>query len=97
MSSIKMPEVAHQLKARSLHYRKMARKKFSKRKEETRVSFTFQSLHQEVMNAVSDEIASMWFNENDTDEDLNNGNSTFIMGTFKCNNNACSGTDKGLS
>ena len=66
----------------------MARKKFYKR--ETRVSFMFPSLHQDVTNAVSEEITSVWFHEKDSDRDSNNKYSTHVMGRFVCNNNACS-------
>ena len=68
----------------------MARKKFSKLKGETRISFMFPSLHQDVVNAVSDEITSTWFHDKDSDRDSNNEYSTHVMGKFNCNNNACS-------
>jgi Zinc-binding domain len=68
----------------------MTRKKFCKLKGEKRVSFMFPSLHQDVMNAVSDDIASTWFHEMDSDRDSNNEYSTHVMGKFKCNNHACS-------
>jgi len=55
-----------------------------------RTSLMFPSLHQDVINAVSDEIASTWFHEKDSDRDSNNEYSTHVMGKFKCNNNACS-------
>jgi hypothetical protein len=67
----------------------MARKKSSKPKGESRTSFMFPSLHQKVMEAVTDEIASAWFHPNDTDTDSNNNYSTNVMGRFKCNNDAC--------
>ncbi|KAH8699374.1 zinc-binding domain-containing protein [Phaeosphaeriaceae sp. PMI808] len=68
----------------------MAKKKFSKPKAETRTSFMFPSLHEEIVNVVSGEIASAWFHENDSDEDSNYKYSTHVMGKFKCKNNACS-------
>ncbi|PVH90235.1 hypothetical protein DM02DRAFT_683304 [Periconia macrospinosa] len=64
----------------------MARKKFYKPKGETRASFMFPLLHQDVVNAVSDKIASTWFHEKNSDTDSNNEYSTCVMGKFKCNN-----------
>jgi len=66
----------------------MARKKSSKR--ETKTFFMFPSLHQNVEEAVSDEIASAWFQGKNSDRDSNNEYSTHVMGKFKCDNNACS-------
>ena len=68
---------------------KMARKKYPKPKGETRTSFMYPSLHEEVMNAVSDKIASPKFHQNDSDKDANNQYATHVMGKFKCSNNAC--------
>ena len=68
----------------------MARKKFSKSKGETMTSFMFPSLHQDVVNAVSDEITSTWFHKEDSDKNSNNEYSTHVMAKFKCNNDACS-------
>jgi hypothetical protein len=68
----------------------IARNKYSKSKGETKTSFMFPLLHQHVVNAVSDKIASTWFHQNDSDTDSNNERSTHVMGKFKCNNNACS-------
>jgi hypothetical protein len=67
----------------------MARNKSSRHKRETRTSFMFPSLHQDVTNAVSDDIAWTWFQENDSDNDSNNKHSTHVMGTFRCNNYNC--------
>jgi hypothetical protein len=69
---------------------KFAKKKKKSPKEETRTSFTFPLLHQDVMNVISDEITSARFLENDSDEYSNNESSTNVMGKFKCNNDACS-------
>lgn len=66
----------------------MARTKFRKLNGGT--SFMYPSLHQDIVNAVSDEITSTWFNEKDTDRDSNNEYSTHVMGRFKCYNNTCS-------
>lgn len=68
----------------------MARKKPFTLKEETRTSFMFPSLHQNIVNAVSDEVASTWFHERDSDRDSNNEYRTHVMGKFKCKNNDCS-------
>ena len=68
---------------------KMA-KKFPKPKGETRTSFMFPSFHQDVVNSVSDEIASTRFHKNDSNRDSNNEYSTHVMGKFKCNNDSCS-------
>ena len=67
----------------------MARKKSSKRKEGAR-TLLIPWLHQEVVDAVSDEIAPAWFHENDSDEDSNNSWPTSVMGRFECSNNGCS-------
>jgi hypothetical protein len=64
----------------------MARNKSSKPKGETRTSFMFLSLHQDVTNAVSNDIAWTWFPENDSDNDSNNKHSAHVMGRFRCNN-----------
>ena len=50
----------------------------------------FPSLHQDVVDAVCDTVASTWFHKKDSDSDSNNEYSTHVMGKFKCNNNACS-------
>lgn len=68
----------------------MAKKKSSKSKGETRTSFMFLALHQDVVNAVSDAITPVWFQEKDSDAGSNNKHPTNVMGKFKCNNNACS-------
>jgi hypothetical protein len=68
----------------------MARKKRSKPKGETRTSFTFPSLHQDVSNAVSNKIHSTWFSKKGSDEDSNNKYSTHVMGKFRCDNDGCS-------
>ena len=57
---------------------------------ETRVTFMFPSLHQDVLNAVSDDFISAWFHEQDSDRDSNNEYSTHVMGKFKCNDSTCS-------
>jgi hypothetical protein len=46
-------------------------------------------LHQDVVSAVSDEIASPRFRKEDSDSGACNIYSTHVMGKFECNNNAC--------
>ncbi|KAH8798600.1 zinc-binding domain-containing protein [Xylogone sp. PMI_703] len=53
-------------------------------------SFMFPLLHQDVSNAVSNEIGSVWFNNKGGNEDCNNKYSTNVMGKFRCNNDRCS-------
>ncbi|KAF2682588.1 hypothetical protein K458DRAFT_432577 [Lentithecium fluviatile CBS 122367] len=67
----------------------MPGKKSSKPKAETRTSFMFPSLHQDVMEAIADQIPSARFYPHDSDRGSNNKYSTNVMGKFKCNNNAC--------
>ena len=67
----------------------MVRKKGNKPKEDRKTSYMFPSLHQGVVNAVSDEIASPNFRMDDSDNAAHNRYSTNGMGTFKCNNNVC--------
>ena len=50
----------------------------------------FPSLHQDIVNAVSDDITSIWFHDEDTDRASDKEYSTHIVGRFKCYNNACS-------
>ena len=68
----------------------MARKKRSRPEGETRTSITFPSLHQDVSNAVSNEIHSTWFSEKGGDDDSENKYSTNVMGKFRCHNDDCS-------
>lgn len=68
----------------------MARKKPSKSKRDTRSSWTFPLLHQDVSNAVSDAITSPWFNTTNDDKDFWAKYSTYVMGKFQCDNDACS-------
>ena len=68
----------------------MARKKTSKPQQETRISFMFPSLHQDVSNAVSDAIASTWFSEKENGKDSHVDYPTYVMGKFTCNNDDCS-------
>jgi hypothetical protein len=53
----------------------------------------FSSLHQNVVNAVTNEVTSIWFHENNSDRDSNNKYSTHVMGKFRCNNNICPQSD----
>lgn len=67
---------------------KMTKKKSGKPVRGT--SFMFPSLHQKIVKAVSDDKISTWFHRNNSNEGSNNEYSTYVMGRFKCNNNACS-------
>jgi len=67
----------------------MVKKKRTKHEQETRASFMFPSLHQDVSKAVSNEIHSTWFNKTGSDNDSNNKYSTNVMGKFRCNNDSC--------
>ncbi len=69
---------------------RMARKKSSKANEETKTSFMYPGLHQDVENAVSDKIHSVRFHKQDSDTRANNNHPTHVTGKFTCNNNACS-------
>jgi hypothetical protein len=65
----------------------MVQKKTNRRKADKGTSYMFPSLHRDVVNAVSDQIASPKFHPEDSA--ANNTYSTNVMGTFKCTNNAC--------
>jgi hypothetical protein len=57
--------------------------------QETREFFMFPGLHPNVTDAVSPEISSIWFNEDDHDDNFDHERLTNVMGKFVCNNNAC--------
>jgi hypothetical protein len=67
----------------------MAKKKSSKPKGETRTSFMFPSLHEDVVKAVSHRMASPWFCTSDSDRGTNNEYTTHVMGKFTCKKKAC--------
>lgn len=50
----------------------------------------YPSLHQQIADAVSDEIPQIWFNKDDNHIDCNNEYTTHIMGRFICYNKSCS-------
>lgn len=50
----------------------------------------FPLFHQDVSNAVSDAITSPWFNSTDSNKDSYVKYSTYVMGKFQCDNDACS-------
>jgi hypothetical protein len=56
---------------------------------ETRELFMFPELHPNVADAVSTDISSTWFNENDEDETFDQQWFTHVMGSFMCNNGTC--------
>lgn len=68
----------------------MPRKKSYKSTRDTRSSYMFPDLHQDVSNAVSDEGLSPWFKNTDNDRGSSDKYSTFVMGRFQCDHNACS-------
>jgi hypothetical protein len=55
-----------------------------------KTSYMFPLLHQDVVIAVSGEIASPLFHPDDSDSAANITYSTNVMGKFKCTNNTCS-------
>lgn len=52
-------------------------------------SFMFPGLHENVLEAISGEISSFSFNENDNDAGIEHEHSTNIVGKFKCRNKSC--------
>lgn len=74
---------------------KMVRKKHSKPKGETRTSFTFPSLHQNVVKAVAEARISTWYCENNLNKAYDNQYTTHVMGKFRCTNSSCSTTGWG--
>jgi hypothetical protein len=67
----------------------MVQKKTNRRKA-AKETYMFPSLHQDVVNAVSGQIALPQFHPDNSDSAANNTYSTNVMGTFKCTDNACS-------
>jgi hypothetical protein len=67
----------------------MAKKKFSKSKGETRATFMFPSLHEDVVDAVSYSMASIWFCESNSDRGANNKYTTHVMGKVRCMKGTC--------
>ncbi|KAI1414348.1 zinc-binding domain-containing protein [Hypoxylon sp. FL1857] len=57
-------------------------------KQEGKASYTYQSLHRNVAEAVSDEIPKTWFNSKD--DKPSKIYTTHVMGKFKCKNGGCS-------
>jgi hypothetical protein len=67
----------------------MARKKHSRGNMETRTSFMFESLHGRVVDAVSNEIPTIWFKRQDTSNGSIEEYPTHVMGRFGCKNKEC--------
>ncbi|KAK1978796.1 zinc-binding domain-containing protein [Colletotrichum cereale] len=65
----------------------MAKKKSFRSMAET--SFEYPSLHEEVSEAVSEELPSTWFNTNGSGEPPNNQYFSNVMGEFRCDNDNC--------
>ncbi|KAK3350353.1 zinc-binding domain-containing protein [Lasiosphaeria hispida] len=61
----------------------------SLREHETRDRFMFLQLHEVVRSAVGKAIPSLWFNQEDTEDDLNKEYDTSVMGKFACTNRNC--------
>ena len=64
-------------------------KKFSKVKSETKTSFMFPSLHNDVAKAVSHSLPSIRFCRNNSDGTADNIYNTHVMGRFGCRNETC--------
>lgn len=67
----------------------MVKKESSDSKKGTRASCMFASFHQNIMDAVSHSIASIWFCESDSDRGAINIYTTHVMGKFRCTINTC--------
>ena len=67
----------------------MARKKSSRCSPDVKSSSMFPVLHQNVVNALSGAIPSVWFKRNNTDQGSSDQYSTFVMGRFQCDNAGC--------
>lgn len=60
-----------------------------KKKAKMKTSFMFPTLHQDVVRAVSDTIASPWYRESHENTRIKNEYTSYVMGKFKCVNGAC--------
>jgi len=70
----------------------IAREAVIKPTQETRELFMFPELHPKVRDAVSPELSSAWFNDdndNDNDDNFDHEWYTHVMGRFMCNNDTC--------
>ncbi|KAK4233423.1 zinc-binding domain-containing protein [Achaetomium macrosporum] len=71
----------------------MAKKKFSRPKPKPTMAptMTFPSLHDDILNVLSDEdiMPTPWFNTSGGDREAMEIYSTNIMGKFRCHNQAC--------
>ncbi|KAI0376989.1 zinc-binding domain-containing protein [Hypomontagnella monticulosa] len=59
-----------------------------KSKKQSKTSYTFPSLHQDVSEAVSSDISKIWFNKQG--DGARREYTTHVMGKFKCSNGGCS-------
>ena len=57
---------------------------------ETRFSFMFPSLHEEVVDAVTEYMGEPWFNHDEDDDVHADEYATHVMGRFTCDNPTCS-------
>jgi hypothetical protein len=69
----------------------MGKKKDFRPKKATNISRMYPSLHQDVTKAVFEDIGTTRFHDNDSGEGSSKEYSTFVIGVFVCENNACSG------
>jgi hypothetical protein len=68
----------------------MGKKKDFRLKKATNASRMYPSLHHNVAKAVFEDIGTTRFHDNDSSEGSSKEYSTFVMGVFVCDNNACS-------
>jgi len=57
--------------------------------QETRDRFMFPQLHEAVRSIVGEAIPALWFNQEDTEDDLHKEYDTSVMGKFVCTNSKC--------
>jgi hypothetical protein len=57
--------------------------------QETREFFMYPEHHQSIAEAVSPEMSSAWFNDDEKDDNFNNEYRTYVMGKFRCNSGIC--------
>jgi hypothetical protein len=69
----------------------MGKKKDFRPKKATNAYRMYPSLHRDVAKAVFEDIETTRFHNNDSGEGCSKEYSTFVVGVFVCNNNACSG------
>ena len=68
----------------------MGKNKNSKTERARRCSRMYASLHKDILNSVSEHITVLQFHQNDSDEEVIKDYSTYVKGSFRCYNRACS-------